>query len=81
MKLKWMCFNVQSCHHLANDLSEIAIENNLDILILNETWLYKQGDEAYITIMTTSGYTCQAFPCGTRGGGIAFIVKNIYLTK
>ena len=74
MNLKWMCFKAQSCRQIVNDLSEIIIENNLDILMLTETWLYEQGDEAYITAMTPPGYTCHSFPRGARGGGIAFII-------
>ena len=75
MNLKWMCFNAQSCRQIVNDLFEIIVENNLDILMLTETWLYEQGDEAYITAMTPPGYTCHSFPRGARGGGIAFIIK------
>ena len=75
MNLKWMCFNAQSCRRIVNDLSEIIIENNLDILMLTETWLYEQGGEAYITAMTPPGYTCHSFPRRARGGDIAFIIK------
>ena len=80
--LNWMCFNVQSCRLIATDISEIITDNDLDVLMLTETWLYP-NDEAYISAMTPHGYDCYSFPRGTiigskpeRGGGIAFIVKT-----
>ena len=43
---------------------------------MTETWLYDQGDEAYITDMTPDGYQIYSFPrCGRRGGGIALVSK------
>ena len=61
---------------MATDISEIIIDNNLDIVMLTETWLYDKGDEAYISFMTPGGYNCHSFPRGARGGGIAIIVKD-----
>ncbi|XP_072037652.1 uncharacterized protein [Amphiura filiformis] len=75
--LKWMCFNVQSCRQIATDISEIISDNDLDILMLTETWLYAEGDEAYESAMTPHGYDSYSFPrSGKRGGGIAFIIRS-----
>ena len=42
-----------------------------------ETWLYENGDEAYIDEMTPSGYVFKSLPSkGSRGGGIAFVVNT-----
>jgi hypothetical protein len=74
--LNWMCFNVQSCRQIATDIAELIVDNDIDVCMLTETWLYEKGDEAYISQMTPDGYSCHSFPRGARGGGIAFIVKN-----
>lgn len=50
--LKWMSLNVQSSRQVATDISEMVLNNNLDILMLTETWLYAEGDEAYQSAMT-----------------------------
>ena len=75
--LKWMCFNTQSSRQVATDISEIVLDNDLDMLMLTETWLYAEGDEAYESAMTPHGYKSYFFPRrGKRGGGIAFIIKS-----
>ena len=72
-----MCFYSQSCRQKATDIHELIIDNDADVLMLTETWLYPQGDEAYIAAMTPSGYDCHSFPrLGSRGGGIAFITRT-----
>ena len=61
-QLKWMCFNVQSCRQIATDICELVVDNDLDIVMLTETWLYEKGDEAYISAMTPAEYDCHSFP-------------------
>ena len=48
--LKWMCFNVQSCRQVTTDISEMILDNNLDILMLTETWLYAEGPKPGSTL-------------------------------
>ena len=76
--LKWMCFNTQSSREVATEISEIVLDNDLDILMLTETWLYAEGDEAYESAMTPHGYKSYFFPRRgkKRGGGIAFIIRS-----
>jgi hypothetical protein len=85
--LKWMCFNVQTCRQKCITISELICDNDLDFAMLTETWLYPDGDEAYVNAMTPHGYDCYSFPrqpgsCfGTRGGGIAIITKSTLSTN
>ena len=76
-QLRVLCFNLQSCHQKATDIHELIIDNDADVLMLTETWLYPQGDEAYIAAMTPAGCDFHSFPHpGLRGGGIAFITRT-----
>ena len=45
-------------------------------MLLTETWLCCQGDEAKCSDMTPPGYTLRSFPRATRGGGVAFLLRN-----
>ncbi|XP_072028205.1 uncharacterized protein [Amphiura filiformis] len=71
-----MCFNAQSCRQIATDIVEIITDNNLDLVMLTETWLYEKGDEPYMSLMTPHGFNCHSFPRRARGGGIAIIVRE-----
>ena len=76
--LKFAHVNVQSCRNQTVQIHEFISDNDFDVLFLTETWLYDQGDEAYITDMTPDGYQFHSFPrCGRRGGGIALVSINI----
>ena len=59
------------------EINLFITDNNIDIMILTETWLRPVGDEAKINDLSPSGYYVVSVPrpCG-RGGGLAFIVKN-----
>jgi hypothetical protein len=75
--LKVLCFNARSCRPKVIDIHDMILENDADVLMLTETWLYSQGDEASIVAMTPAGYACHSFPrTGSRGGGIAFITRT-----
>ena len=57
-------------------IHEFITDSEFDVPFMTETWLYDQGDEAYITDMTPDGYQIYSFPrCGRRGGGIALVSK------
>ena len=74
--LKFAHINVQSCRNKTVQIHEFITDNEFDVLFMTETWLYDQGDEAYITDMTPDGYQIYSFPrCGRRGGGIALVSK------
>ena len=75
--LKVLYLNSQSCRQKATHIHDLILQNNADILILCETWLHQQGDEAYIAAMNPVGYDFHSFPRTTsRGGGIAVVVKT-----
>ena len=75
--LKFAHINVQSCRNKTVQIHEFITDNEFDVLFMTETWLYDQGDEAYITDMTPDGYQFHSFPrCGRRGGGIALVSRS-----
>ena len=50
--IKLLSFNSQPCHQIAIDIQDFIVDNNIDVLMLKETWLCSHGDEAYIAAMT-----------------------------
>ena len=63
----------------ASDIHEMILDDGTDILLMTETWLYAQGDEACIAEMTPRGYVLRScHRTGSRGGGIAFIVRDAF---
>ena len=50
--VKLLFFNSQSCRQIATDIYDLTVDNSVDVLMLTETWLYSNGDEAYIAAMT-----------------------------
>ena len=73
--LRVLCFNSQSCRQKASDIHELNIPNDVDVLMLTETWLYPQGDEAYIAAMNPAGCDFHLFPRSGSRGGITFITR------
>ena len=72
--IKVLYFNSQSCLQKASGIHEMILDDGIDILLMTETWLYAQGDEAEITPRC---YVLRSFPrTGSRGGGIALIVLD-----
>ena len=75
--LRLAYFNAQSCRQKASEINDLVVDGDFDILLMTETWLYANGDEAYITEMTPSGYLFHSFPrIGCRGGGIVIMFKS-----
>ena len=71
------CFNVRSCTHKTEFISDIIEESNIDILCITETWLHEFGDEPILSQLTPHGYDIKSSPrLGRRGGGIAFVYRN-----
>ena len=64
-----------------SDISTFIQDNNIDIMLLTETWLRPAGDEAKIADLAPPGYSVLSFPrsaggSGAKGGGIAFVIKD-----
>ena len=64
-----------------SDISTFIQDNNIDILLLTETWLRPAGDEAKIADLAPPGYSVLSFPrsaggSGAKGGGIAFVIRD-----
>ncbi|KAL8568596.1 hypothetical protein ACOMHN_006257 [Nucella lapillus] len=63
------------------DICSFINDNDIDILLLTETWLRSAGDEAKCAGLSPPGYSVHSFPRDrlrgpVRGGGIAIIVNN-----
>ena len=66
-----------------SDKSTFIQDNNIDIMLLTETWLRPAGDEAKIAELAPPGYSVLSFPrsaggSGAKGGGIAFVIRDSF---
>ena len=64
-----------------SDISTFIQDNNIDIMLLTETWLRPAGDEAKIADLAPPRYSVLSFPrsaggSGAKGGGIAFVLRD-----
>ena len=64
-----------------SDMSTFIQDNNIDIMLLAETWLRPAGDEAKMADLAPPGYSVLSFPrsaggSGAKGGGIAFVIRD-----
>lgn len=80
-KKKNLCiasFNAQSLgpQHKQLALKEFILDQDIDIMMVQETWLKKSGDEAKIACMTPPGYTTKSFPRSHHGGGLAIVFRS-----
>ena len=78
--IKILTLNCQSCREVASEISDIILNEDIDIALLTETWLRENGDEAYITTLTPNTYEIFSFPrlnptCRS-GGSIAILMKK-----
>ena len=72
-----MCITAQSCRQKPLAIHDAVSDNKFDVTFFTETWLYSQGDEAYLAQITPEGYFTKSFPReGKRGGGIAVTMRN-----
>jgi hypothetical protein len=56
-------------------------DNDVDVMLLSETWLRSSGDEAKLKDLAPPGYSVQSFARDSlgvsgRGGGIALVIKD-----
>ena len=68
--IKVLYFNSQFCRQKASDIHEMILDDGTDILLMTETWLYAQGDKAYIVEMTPRGYVLRSFLEQVRGAEV-----------
>ena len=64
---------------IATGINYLIVDNSIEVLMLMETWLYSNGDDVYIAVMTPAGYEFRSFPrTGSRGGGIGSTFQNTF---
>ena len=64
-----------------SNISTFIQDNNIDIMLLTETWLRPAGDEAKIADLAPPGYSVLSFSrsaggSGAKGRGIAFVIRD-----
>ena len=60
-----------------SELNDLVTDHDIDTLLLTETWLKEQGDEAQKAEMIQAGYVLKSFHRkNRRGGGLAFLMKK-----
>lgn len=55
-------FNAQSQRQMADEVCEFVVDNDLEVLMVNETWLLVAGDEPCLRELTPTDYVTYAFP-------------------
>ena len=80
--LRICCFNAQSVgtSEKRTNTEHFAVNEQIDILFITETWLRCQGDEAKCVDMTPPGYSMKSFPRSTRGGGVGLHCERHFLS-
>ena len=74
--------NARSVRNKAIIYSYYILENDLDIIIITETWLNDQGDESVIHELVPAGYSYVSRNRKNReGGGIIIIYKETLQIK
>ena len=48
--------NAKTCRNKSSELNDLVTDHDIDVLLLTETWLKEQGDEAQKAEMTAAGY-------------------------
>ena len=74
--------NARSCRNKPEEINDLITHNKLDVLLITETWLYKEGDEPIIASLCPPGFKFKPCPReNRRGGGIATIYRESLETK
>ena len=77
--LKVQYINARSVRNKTDEISELLQDNNLDILIITETWLRPSDTDTIVTrSLTPAGYKMlnQPRPGSRGGGGVAVILRE-----
>ena len=68
--------NAKSVANKSSQVLDLIMENNLDIVVITETWLFS-GEQAKLNMITPECYISFSKPRDERiGGGIAIICQN-----
>ena len=77
-KMKLALFNAHSIGDRSKRIiiKEFLFDEDIDILVITETWLRTTGDEVKLRDITPCGYKIKSVPRATKGGGIAVVYKE-----
>ena len=74
------CFNARSICNKTLQITELLLEQDIDIMCLTETWL-KKSSNATILELSEMGYGIIHTPRFTKGGGTAILFKDSFIMK
>ena len=76
-QLSYALINARSVGNKSSQVLDLIMENNLDIFVIMETWLFS-GEQAKLNMITPEGYVSFSKPRDERkgGGGITIICQN-----
>ena len=70
------CWNARSVRNKSSSLADYVISNDIDIMLITETWL-RDDDDVLIGAMTPPGYSFINVPrANGRGGGVGAMFKS-----
>ena len=75
---RWLRFGLLNCFSLRNkaiDILELAVDEDLDVFALTETWM-KKDDGALCALFKEAGFNIVSHPRVGRGGGVALVTKK-----
>lgn len=81
---KFGSWNAWSIKEKTTSLVDFVIDNDLDAVALQETWLtgtYRDDCTLADIKISLPNFTIFNAPRGTRGGGVSFLLKNGYTTR
>ncbi len=80
--IKLAFLNIRSLKNKSFLINDLITTNNLDFMFLNETWLEHSCSATVLTETAPPNFNCISV-CRTvrRGGGVAALLKYVYLCK
>ena len=76
------CLNARSICNKVPNVTELLLDNSIDVCFLTESWL-KLNDKAKFAEIREHGFNIHSAPRRGRGGGVAFLFNplNVTLTR
>ena len=79
-KIKVGSYNPRSINNKTIEVVEYFKDLNLDVILIQESWLYK-NDDSKLAEIKEMGYTVYSNPRKRRGGGVAVLFKDHFKVK
>ena len=80
-QLTFGLLNTRSINNKEHTLKDFAVDNNIDIFALTDTWLRKNYKFSTAEICPAEYYVYHIPRKNSRGGGLSFLLKNALKLK